>query len=52
MFRMLNYSHTLHDDHEDVYYIINGIGKIKIGSEETGLRDGDTIYQKILHTPL
>lgn len=33
-----------HDDHEDVLYIINGIGKIKIGSEETGLRDGDTIY--------
>ena len=33
-----------HDDHEDVHYVINGIGRIRVGSEETGLRDGDTIY--------
>lgn len=40
----LSYEPHHHDDHEEVYYIINGIGKIKIGSEETGLRDGDIIY--------
>ena len=33
-----------HDDHEDVHYVINGIGRIRVGSEETGLRDGDIIY--------
>ena len=33
-----------HADHEEVYYIINGTGKIKMGNEETGLRDGDIIY--------
>ena len=26
---------TIHDDHEEVYYIMNGTGKIKVGNEET-----------------
>jgi mannose-6-phosphate isomerase-like protein (cupin superfamily) len=33
-----------HDDYEDVYHIINGTGKIKMGNEEARLRDGDIIY--------
>lgn len=40
----LSYEPHHHDDHEEVYYIINGTGKIKMGNEETGLRDGDIIY--------
>jgi mannose-6-phosphate isomerase-like protein (cupin superfamily) len=40
----LSYEPHHHDDHEEVYYIINGTGKIKIENEETGLRDGDIIY--------
>ena len=30
--------------HEEVYYIISGTGKIKLGNEESRLRDGDIIY--------
>ncbi|HEY6883448.1 MAG TPA: cupin domain-containing protein [Nitrososphaeraceae archaeon] len=33
-----------HNNHEEVFYIINGTGKIKIGNEEARLRDGDIIY--------
>jgi mannose-6-phosphate isomerase-like protein (cupin superfamily) len=40
----LSYEPHHHDDHEEGYYIINGTGKIKMGNEETGLRDGDIIY--------
>jgi mannose-6-phosphate isomerase-like protein (cupin superfamily) len=40
----LSYEPHHHDDHEEVYYIINGTGKIKIGNEEAPLRDGDIIY--------
>jgi mannose-6-phosphate isomerase-like protein (cupin superfamily) len=40
----LSYEPHRHDDHEEVYYIINGTGKIKIGNEEARLRDGDIIY--------
>ena len=40
----LSYEPHHHADHEEVYYIINGTGKIKMGNEETGLRDGDIIY--------
>ena len=29
---------------EEIFYIINGTGKIKIGNEEARLRDGDIIY--------
>ena len=40
----LSYQPHHHDDHEEVYYIINGTGKIKMGNEEVRLRDGDIIY--------
>ena len=40
----LSYEPHHHDNHEEVYYIINGNGKIKIGNEETRLRDGDIVY--------
>ena len=43
-FASLSYEPHHHEDHEEVYYIINGAGKIKMGNEETGLRDGDIIY--------
>jgi mannose-6-phosphate isomerase-like protein (cupin superfamily) len=33
-----------HNNHEEIFYIINGTGKIKIGNEEARLRDGDIIY--------
>jgi mannose-6-phosphate isomerase-like protein (cupin superfamily) len=39
----LSYEPHYHKDHEEVYYIINGKGKIKIGSEEAQFRDGDII---------
>ena len=40
------------EDHEEVYYIINGTGKIKMGNEETRFRDGDIIYipENITHS--
>jgi mannose-6-phosphate isomerase-like protein (cupin superfamily) len=40
----LSYEPHLHEDHEEVYYIINGTGKIKMGNEEVRFRDGDIIY--------
>jgi mannose-6-phosphate isomerase-like protein (cupin superfamily) len=40
----LSYQPHLHDDHEEVYYIINGTGMIKMGNEEVRFRDGDIIY--------
>jgi mannose-6-phosphate isomerase-like protein (cupin superfamily) len=40
----LSYQPHHHDDHEEVYYIINGTGKIKMENEEARLRDGDIIY--------
>jgi mannose-6-phosphate isomerase-like protein (cupin superfamily) len=40
----LSYQPHHHDDHEEVYYIINGTGKIEMGNEEVRLRDGDIIY--------
>jgi mannose-6-phosphate isomerase-like protein (cupin superfamily) len=40
----LSYEPHHHEDHEEVYYIINGTGKIKMGNEESRLRDGDIIY--------
>jgi mannose-6-phosphate isomerase-like protein (cupin superfamily) len=40
----LSYEPHHHKDHEEVYYIINGSGKIKIGNEEAHFRDGDIIY--------
>ena len=40
----LSYEKHQHQDHEELYYIINGKGKIKIGLEESQIRDGDIIY--------
>ena len=40
----LSYERHDHQDHEELYYIINGNGKIKIGDEEARFRDGDIIY--------
>jgi len=40
----LSYEKHQHRDHEELYYIINGKGKIKIGLEESQIRDGDIIY--------
>ena len=30
----LSYERHTHEDHEEIYYIINGTGRIKIGKEE------------------
>jgi mannose-6-phosphate isomerase-like protein (cupin superfamily) len=30
----LSYEPHRHEDHEEVYYIINGTGRIKIGNED------------------
>jgi mannose-6-phosphate isomerase-like protein (cupin superfamily) len=40
----LSYQPHHHEDHEEVYYIINGTGKIKMGNEEVRFRNGDIIY--------
>ena len=40
----LSYEPHHHEDHEEIYYIIAGTGRIKIGNEETRFRDGDIIY--------
>jgi mannose-6-phosphate isomerase-like protein (cupin superfamily) len=40
----LSYEKHDHQDHEELYYIINGNGKIKVGDEEARFRDGDIIY--------
>jgi mannose-6-phosphate isomerase-like protein (cupin superfamily) len=42
--RSLSYEPHIHEDHEEVYYVIRGSGKIKIGNEEARFRDGDIIY--------
>ena len=48
----LSYEPHEHTDHEEIYYIINGTGKIKIGDEEARFRDGDIIYipEKTMHS--
>jgi len=40
----LSYESHTHEDHEELYYIINGKGRIKVGNEEAQFRDGDIIY--------
>ena len=40
----LSYEPHEHQDHEEIYYIINGSGHIKIGDEIAKFRDGDVIY--------
>jgi mannose-6-phosphate isomerase-like protein (cupin superfamily) len=48
----LSYEPHDHQDYEEVYYIINGSGHIKIGSETARFRDGDIIYipEKMMHS--
>jgi mannose-6-phosphate isomerase-like protein (cupin superfamily) len=48
----LSYEPHEHQDHEEVYYIINGSGHIKIGDETSRFRDGDVIYipEKTMHS--
>jgi mannose-6-phosphate isomerase-like protein (cupin superfamily) len=48
----LSYEPHDHQDHEEVYYIINGNGHIKIGGEIARFRDGDVIYipEKTMHS--
>lgn len=48
----LSYEPHDHQDHEEVYYIINGTGRIKVGSETVRFRDGDVIYipEKTMHS--
>ena len=41
---MTVYEPFVHNNHEEIFYILNGTGKIKIGNEEARLRDGDIIY--------
>lgn len=33
-----------HDDHEEIYYIISGKGKMIVDDEESDIMDGDCIY--------
>ena len=40
----LSYERHEHQDHEEIYYIINGSGRIAIGDEIAEFRDGDIIY--------
>ncbi|HZD36877.1 MAG TPA: dimethylsulfonioproprionate lyase family protein [Nitrososphaeraceae archaeon] len=40
----LSYEPHQHEDHEEIYYIISGTGRIKIGNEEAHFRDGDIVY--------
>ena len=35
----LSHEPLVHNNHEEIFYIINGTGKIKIGNEEARLRD-------------
>jgi mannose-6-phosphate isomerase-like protein (cupin superfamily) len=48
----LSYEPHEHQDHEEVYYIINGSGRIKIGNEIAEFKDGDIIYipEKTMHS--
>lgn len=38
------YHNHVHDDHEEVYYIISGRGEIDIDGEVKPIRDGDIMY--------
>ena len=48
----LSYETHSHADHEEIYYIIGGTGKIKIDNEVARFRDGDAIYipRRALHS--
>ena len=41
----LSYERHEHQDHEEIYYIINGRGNIAIGVEFAEFRVGDIIYK-------
>ena len=40
----LSYEKHSHADHEEIYYIIGGKGKIELDGEVARFRDGDAIY--------
>ncbi len=40
----LRYEPHKHEDHEELYYIIRGRGRIRVGDETREFRDGDLIY--------
>jgi quercetin dioxygenase-like cupin family protein len=40
----LSYEPHEHTDHEEIYYIFSGKGKIRIGNETARFKDGDVIY--------
>ena len=48
----LSYESHKHEDHEEIYYIIKGKGRIRIGTEESTFQEGDVIYipEKEFHT--
>ena len=48
----LSYESHKHEDHEEIYYIIKGKGRMRIGEDEVKFREGDIIYipEKKLHT--
>ena len=48
----LSYETHSHSDHEEIYYIIGGTGKIRIDDAVARFRDGDAIYipRRALHT--
>ena len=48
----LSYEPHDHQDHVEVYYIISGSGRIRIGGETAQFRDGDVIYipEKTAHS--
>ncbi len=39
-----SYEPHKHEDHEEIYYIIRGRGRIRVGNEYREFRDGDAIY--------
>ena len=40
----LEYHDHVHDDHEEIYYIMSGTGEIKIDGEVKPVRDGDIVF--------
>ncbi len=40
----LSYKRHIHEDHEELYYIIKGKGIIKIDDDITNFQDGDILY--------
>jgi mannose-6-phosphate isomerase-like protein (cupin superfamily) len=40
----LSYTRHIHEDHEELYYIIKGNGIIKLNNDMVNFRDGDILY--------